>query len=499
MDLSRREFMLVGTSSLLAIDGTGSLQIDQNNETIDEYEFSGVADLMGPRAARPDPPDPFFDNKIAFAYRYETTDTDERFFIEDGDSNWTSLMSNKDYLGKQSVNSIFSQQQAESRYVDLQQNFRYNIPDDAFLVLSSDGTDGVSGSGNVGVRNNGGRENGIGFAETGTGTSGSAIVQDRNRAWYRAGQEVGAIFTARFDTNPDATLRIGLHDLEDGFFLEHNGAEYRFVNRNGSTDDATSRSNWEDPLDGTGSSGVTVDFSTLSIWRITFGHLGTAPAFLEYYAGESDGWVLAHVIDYPNDFTGTNVRNPTLPMQMEATRPSGSGNASVGSGSWMGYVLTNDDTDPGLRLFDYEGRRSSPSSSTNEHIVTVQNKGTYQGLDNNIQIKPSGLSTVAAADDTTTFYIVRGATTNASLSFSDRNTENSVAEVATDATSVTDSDRIIARIKIPEGGNKNKSTGAVVSELESQRIAPGERISVYATTPGKPSLFEATLKWQELF
>lgn len=92
LDLSRRDFMLAGTTSLLAMD-SGQLQIS-GSEPVDEYEFQGVADLMGPADARPQPGSEFFDNKAFYAYRYEETDTGDRYFITQDDSAWSELMTN---------------------------------------------------------------------------------------------------------------------------------------------------------------------------------------------------------------------------------------------------------------------------------------------------------------------------------------------------------------------------------------------------------------------
>jgi len=122
-----------------------------------------------------------------------------------------------------------------------------------------------------------------------------------------------------------------------------------------------------------------------------------------------------------------------------------------------------------------------------------------------VQIVPTGLSPIADADDTITFYIVRGATFGSAVSFSDRNTANSVVEVATDAVEVTGSDRIIGRVKVAGSGGGGGPPGsgggpeALNAELKSQRIAPGESVSVYATTPGTPEFYETILRWEELF
>lgn len=80
--------MFVGTTSLLALDGSVSQQVQQ---PANEYEFQGVADLMGPAAAKPDPGSEFFDDKEYYWYRYDETDDAGRWFISQADDVWTDI------------------------------------------------------------------------------------------------------------------------------------------------------------------------------------------------------------------------------------------------------------------------------------------------------------------------------------------------------------------------------------------------------------------------
>lgn len=91
LDLSRREFMQVGTTSLLAIQ-SGGLQVSSGGQPNEQYEFQGVADLIGPADARPAAGSDFFDNKVYYAYRYQETDGDQfEWYITQDDSQWTNL------------------------------------------------------------------------------------------------------------------------------------------------------------------------------------------------------------------------------------------------------------------------------------------------------------------------------------------------------------------------------------------------------------------------
>lgn len=91
--LSRREFVQVGITSLLALTASTLQQadVDLTDAATDEAAFQGVADLLGPEAARPAPDSSFFDDKPYFAYRYEATDTGRRYFITQDGTNWTEI------------------------------------------------------------------------------------------------------------------------------------------------------------------------------------------------------------------------------------------------------------------------------------------------------------------------------------------------------------------------------------------------------------------------
>lgn len=97
MDLSRRDFMLAGTTSLLAMPDDMKQQLDpaQFNAQVETAEntrgFAGVADLLGPAEARPAPGSGFFEDKVFNGYRYEATDTGERYFITAPYEKWDRL------------------------------------------------------------------------------------------------------------------------------------------------------------------------------------------------------------------------------------------------------------------------------------------------------------------------------------------------------------------------------------------------------------------------
>lgn len=87
---SRREFL--GSAALfVAVPNGGFQQVDTGGLPNDDYEFQGVADLMGPRDARPASESEFFDNKKFYAYQYYALDEGGRYFKRQSDAEWTKL------------------------------------------------------------------------------------------------------------------------------------------------------------------------------------------------------------------------------------------------------------------------------------------------------------------------------------------------------------------------------------------------------------------------
>lgn len=93
MDTTRREFMVVGITSLTALNpgGIGVSQQISEADGIVADDFQPLADLVGPIDARPSPGDEFFDDKPVYAYRYTATDTGERSYRVQGEAGWTEL------------------------------------------------------------------------------------------------------------------------------------------------------------------------------------------------------------------------------------------------------------------------------------------------------------------------------------------------------------------------------------------------------------------------
>lgn len=121
------------------------------------------------------------------------------------------------------------------------------------------------------------------------------------------------------DVSPFAT---GL----DGFRLFKSTADVYSLQvwRNGINTINILRSSWNDPLDGTGASGMTIDFSKFNVFAFDFLYLGgTALRMFVNYNGQN---ILVHEHFYANTDTEPIFLSPNKPIRYEIRSTTGSGN-----------------------------------------------------------------------------------------------------------------------------------------------------------------------------
>lgn len=103
---------------------------------------------------------------------------------------------------------------------------------------------------------------------------------------------------------------------KDGIWIVNSSGTLRIdIYRAGVLTASIPRSQWMDPLDGTGPSGLTLDTSKFLVFAIDFLHLGgTSMRLMTRIGGK---WILAHRYDHSNYATGTFIKHPSQPLRLE--------------------------------------------------------------------------------------------------------------------------------------------------------------------------------------
>lgn len=167
-------------------------------------------------------------------------------------------------------------------------------------------------------------------------TSDYVIRQTKQRFNYQSGKSMLIFMTGSgFNAETNVTKRFGYFSSStgapyntsfDGIFVENDGSDvYLKVYRSGTEINSTIQSSWDDPLDGSGASGVTMDWSKNFIYMMDFEWLGTG-AVRHYFIIGSDIH-LVHTHKHANVIDDVYMSTPNQPLRWEI-RQSGAGSGS---------------------------------------------------------------------------------------------------------------------------------------------------------------------------
>lgn len=151
--------------------------------------------------------------------------------------------------------------------------------------------------------------------------SGMRARQTFRRFSYQPGKSQLILMTfADFDTSTGITKRIGYFDQKNGLFFQSSEGTVSVVRRTYVTgaaiDNAVAQSSWNlDKMDGTGKSGITLDFSKTQIAVIDFQWLGVGRVRMGF---DIDGLVVyCHEFLNANSLSTVYMSTPVLPLRYE--------------------------------------------------------------------------------------------------------------------------------------------------------------------------------------
>lgn len=167
-----------------------------------------------------------------------------------------------------------------------------------------------------------------------TAASGSRAVRQSKRYFnYQPGKSQYIVMTF----TPDGGVagideRVGYYDDSNGIFFQLHGTTPQFVVRSKTSgapiDVAVSQADWNiDSLDGSGPSGLTMDFTKSQILFMDFQWLGVGT--VRYGFVVDARLIYAHASQHANVTSGVYMSTPNLPVRWECVNTSGS--ATTGS------------------------------------------------------------------------------------------------------------------------------------------------------------------------
>lgn len=338
-------------------------------------------------------------------------------------------------------------------------------------------------------------------------TAGKRIRQTKRRFNYQPGKSLLINMSFIFDEQQSGiTQREGAFDDKNGLFFEDNGSEYRVVRRTytsgSAVDNATSQSDWNvDKMDGTGESGITLDFTKTQILVIDLEWLGVGRVRFGFVV---DGKIYyVHRINNTNNLSEVYMSTPNLPLRSEIFN-DGTGGAATLVQVCNSVMSEGGQKPTGLiRYASTEGNEVTASTEgTIYAIIGIRLKSNYIGA--TISILTTSLQ-VQTASDKIEYLLIYNPTVAGTFTYSDQSL--SAVQIAKGATANTvTGGTVIAGGYIESGGAASGSAGSSVSEIDNV-LTIGSNIDdtrdeiVLCARPiaGSSSVeVEGSLTWREL-
>ena len=338
---------------------------------------------------------------------------------------------------------------------------------------------------------------------TSTTTNSTAKLKSRRHARYRAGLGGVQRFTTLF-TAPVAATEIyaGILDeagssvaFKNGLAVGYTGTVFGFQRFSGDTLTTIAQADWDDPLDGTGASGMTLDHTKLNIWYIQFGYLGALGPIL-WFVGTDNIPYKVHTMQITGTLTEPTSLNPNYNFTLWANNKATTSDVGVKCASYAYFTEGKAELIELQQPQQSSGEISKAAVTTEIAILTIRNKATYQSKVNFIDIvlEHVGASIEAAnANNLGSIRLVRNATLGGTPSYSDINTSDSVVDMDTAGTTVTGGKDLLDE---PLAG-KNDKISEDILQLKII-LGPGETITLAGTSAGSATI-NGSLLWKELF
>lgn len=164
--------------------------------------------------------------------------------------------------------------------------------------------------------------------------SGDQIIRETTKVFsYQPGKSLLVMSTFVLGgAKENLRQRVGYYGAGNGLYFEREGSTLYFVERSSVTGSVVntriSQANWnQDPLDGTGRSGITLDSSKAQILYMDIEWLGLGTCRMGFII--NGVFVPAHNFNHANLITTTYITTASLPMRYEMTNTGTTASAST--------------------------------------------------------------------------------------------------------------------------------------------------------------------------
>lgn len=330
-------------------------------------------------------------------------------------------------------------------------------------------------------------------------TAGSRARQTFRRFNYQPGKGQLISLTGVLGT-PAAgiTRRLGMFDGANGVFFESSPTSVNVVVRSStsgaSVDTVVPQALWNvDKMDGTGPSGITLDFAKSQIFSVDFQWLGEGFVRFGFFVGLS--FYVCHVEQHANLVTTVYMSDPNLPLRYEIS------NSGAGGAASLVHICTAVISEGGQ---EFNGQYHAVTRGATG-LATLNNSDLYPILAIRLAsgragaiVRPDQISMLSTTNANIEMQLLRNPTvTGAALSFSAvTNSSVEAAVAATSATTVSGGTLLTAAVGAASSSilvqdPADFELGVSLTGVSDVLVVAGRRLS------GASETIFASLTWKE--
>ena len=295
---------------------------------------------------------------------------------------------------------------------------------------------------------------------------------------------------------------LGIADTEgvssshaNGYGVGFSGVTFGFMRWQDDVLIHVAQDTWDDPMDGSGASGMTLNPTMLNVYFIEFQYLGAGSIKLWIESDVTGDMVLAHTVMYTNLNTVPSVFNPNFHLMLHVLNNAVAIDLIAKSSS-MAYFVEGKTALTELQQPQFSsGKRQKTAVTTEVALFTIRNKALYASKDNFIDLMLEFIavsSEASSANNLSEIRLIKNATLGGAPAYADINTTDSVVEIDVAGTTVTGGSTIF---DIDMAG-KNDSNLVGLKDYQIL-LAPGETLTVAGTSANSATM-NASLLWKEL-
>ncbi|MDP1614454.1 MAG: hypothetical protein Q8L68_01515 [Methylococcales bacterium] len=275
---------------------------------------------------------------------------------------------------------------------------------------------------------------------SGAAASSSSAIFSRDNLHYASGEGGLCLMTVVFSAGVSGSRQwVGLANTLDALWFGYNGSTFGINRRYNNSDNFVPQSSWNvDPMDGTGPSQMTLVPTYGNVYKIQYQWLGFGCISFFIENPSTASFQLVHQISYPNSATTTSLLNPAMQLNVVAQNTSNTSNIVVRSPSLSAFVegkiarVGNN-----FSTFNQKNLSTTPIS-----LFGLRNNPTFNGVTNYKSILLTGMS-FANSGQTSLVSLVLNGTIGGTPSYTNINSQTSVASFDVAGTTVTGGSTII--------------------------------------------------------